>query len=191
MQKCVFLDRDGVINADSPAYIKHWSEFEFLPGSLPALKRLTENGFATVIITNQSIINRKMVPLKTLEEIHRNLRSAVRKSGGAIHGIFFCPHTPEENCSCRKPKPGLIHQARAAFDIHLTSAVMVGDSAKDIECAKNAGCGKSILVRTGNGLKAETQLARLDHSPDYIFNDLDEASQWIVDNPLPSGLPND
>jgi len=187
----VFLDRDGVINADSPEYIKSWSEFEFLPGSLSALQRLTENGFATVIITNQSVINRKMVSLETLEEMHETLRLAAQSNGGIIDGIFYCPHTPEDGCSCRKPRPGLIYQARDALDIHLPSAIMVGDSAKDIECAKNAGCGSSILVRTGNGPEAEIQLKRLNLPPDHIFNDLNEASQWIIDNPLPSGLAND
>ena len=90
-QKVVFLDRDGVINRDSVNYIKSWSEFEFLPGSLEALKKLTVNGFALIVITNQSVIQRKMVSLKALEHIHEMMKKAVLSSGGEIKDIFFLP----------------------------------------------------------------------------------------------------
>ena len=178
--KVVFLDRDGVINRDSPDYIKNWSEFEFLPGSLRALKKLTQKGFSLIVITNQSAVNRGMISLKDLDFIHANMRSAIAAHGGNIHAIFFCPHTPDESCSCRKPKPELIHQAQRRYAIDLKSTYMVGDSAKDIACAQNAGCGHAVLVRTGNGTDAETILNEKKISPDYVAADLDDAANWII-----------
>ncbi len=180
LKKVVFLDRDGVINQDSPCYIKSWAEFEFLPRSMEALKQLTLNGFVTIIITNQSVINRNMVSIKGLDYIHRMMRKAVQSRGGEIKDIFFCPHTPEDGCDCRKPNPGLIHQAQQAYRIDLEATAMVGDSAKDIECALNAGCGKTILVKTGNGLKAKKILAEKAIYPDHVARDLYDAVDWII-----------
>jgi D-glycero-D-manno-heptose 1,7-bisphosphate phosphatase len=178
--KVVFMDRDGVINRDSSDYIKSMSEFEFLPGSLSALKRLNQKGFTIIVITNQSAVNRGMISRKDLEAIHSHMRSAVSAGGGKISDIFFCPHTPDDHCSCRKPKAGLIHQAQSRYAIDLGNAYMVGDSAKDIECAQNAGCGYAVLVRTGNGAEAETILTPNKISPAYVAADLDDAANWII-----------
>ena len=179
MKKVVFSDRDGVINRDSPDYIKNWSEFEFLPGSIEAIKELTVIGFATIVITNQSMINRKISSEKNLRYMHTMMKNAVISGGGEIRDIFFCPHTPDEGCDCRKPKPGLIEQARGAYPIELKNAYMIGDSAKDIECGRNAGCGRVILVRTGNGIAAEKILAEKNITPDHIAENLYEAAKWI------------
>jgi D-glycero-D-manno-heptose 1,7-bisphosphate phosphatase len=178
--KTIFLDRDGVINMDASNYIKSWAEFDFIPGSLDAIGRLTKKGFSIIIITNQSIINRQMVPLSVLEEIHDNLRQAVSDSGGRIADIFFCPHRPDEGCSCRKPKPGLILAARDRYDIILTQSVMVGDSAKDIRAGKAAGCGQTVLVKTGNGKNAIKALEETGQSPDHVAADLNHATRWII-----------
>jgi len=178
--KVVFLDRDGVINQDSPSYIKSWSEFEFLANSLAAIKHLTQAGFATIIITNQSVINRNMISLRELDFIHARLRSSVQAGGGRIADIFFCPHRPDEQCDCRKPKPGLINQAQKTYPIDMERSFMVGDSAKDIECARNAGCGHAILVKTGNGTIAGKVLAEKNIRPDYIAKDLYDAVNWIT-----------
>ena len=180
LDKVVFLDRDGVINLDSSDYITSWSEFKFIPRSIEAIKALTFKGFNVIVITNQSVINRNMVSGKGLEHIHASMKNEVKSKGGLIKDIFFCPHIPEDNCDCRKPKPGLIFQAQKAYSIDLKDAVMVGDSAKDIECARNAGCGKAVLVKTGNGAKAEKTLSEKKIYPDYIAQDLYEAVQWIV-----------
>jgi D-glycero-D-manno-heptose 1,7-bisphosphate phosphatase len=189
-QKVVFLDRDGVINRDSVNYIKSWSEFEFLPGSLEALKKLTVNGFAVIVITNQSVIQRKMVSLKALEHIHEMMKKAVLSSGGEIKDIFFCPHIPEDECGCRKPNPGLILKAGKKHRIDLNASIMVGDSAKDIECARNAGCGTVILVKTGNGVRAEKQLKEQMIRPDVIVRDLLEAAQWIISRKASAPSPD-
>jgi D-glycero-D-manno-heptose 1,7-bisphosphate phosphatase len=180
LRKVVFLDRDGVINRDSPDYIKSWSEFEFLPGSLAAIKLLTLNGFAVIVITNQSVINRKMVSGKALDHLHALMKKAVASGGGQIKDIFYCPHVPEDGCGCRKPNPGLIFKAKEKYRIHIAASVMVGDSAKDIECARNAGCGHAVLVKTGNGEDAEKILKEKSITPDFIARDLLEAVGWIL-----------
>ena len=179
-KKFVFLDRDGVINHDSPDYIKSWEEFEFLPGSVEAIRHLTKNGFTIIIITNQSAISRKMISAKELDHIHLRMREACRAHGGNIRDIFFCPHTPAEGCECRKPRPGLIFQAGEKYNIDIRDTVMIGDSARDIECARNAGCGQAILVRTGNIIEARRLLAEKNIQPDYIAGDLFDAALQIV-----------
>ncbi len=179
-QKVIFLDRDGVINQDSPDYIKNWSEFHFLPGSLKALRRLTQQGFQLFVITNQSVINRKMVPVETLQDMHTRMQAEIAENGGKISAIFYCPHTPEEQCDCRKPAPGLIYRAQQIHHIDLQSAGLIGDSAKDIECARNAGCGYNILVQTGNGLSARQELNHKGIRPDYEASTLLTAAEWVL-----------
>jgi len=180
LKNVIFLDRDGVINRDSSHYIKSWEEFSFLPRSIQALKLLSDGGFFTVVITNQSAINRKITSKETVEDIHARMMQAVLNGGGEIRDIFYCPHTPEDNCACRKPKPGLIHKASQTHSIDLVSSIMVGDSAKDVRCAKNAGCGVSVLVHTGNGREAEKILAEEKTMPDHIAEDLYSAVEWII-----------
>jgi D-glycero-D-manno-heptose 1,7-bisphosphate phosphatase len=181
-KRYVFLDRDGVINKDSPDYVKSWSEFESLPKSINAIRLLTEKNYQVVIITNQSIINRKMASLDDLEFIHAMMKKAVKDGGGEIKDIFFCPHTPEDGCSCRKPEPGLILEAQKKYGIDVTKSVMVGDSAKDIECARRAGCRYAILVKTGNYEQAVSVLKEKKIYPDHIARDLYEAAEWIIAN---------
>jgi len=178
--KVLFVDRDGVINKDSSDYIKSWSEFEFLPRSLDAIRLLNEDGFDIILITNQSVINRHFVTKSELEDMHVKMMSAIEESGGRIQDIFYCPHAPEDLCDCRKPKPGLILQAQQKYRIDVRQTIMVGDSVKDIECAANAGCGGSILVRTGNGTAAEKILREKNLLPTYIANDLYEAASILT-----------
>ena len=181
--KTVFLDRDGVINQDSPDYIKCWAKFHFIPDSLDAIARLTRSGCRVIVITNQSAVNRQMIALKELETMHRRLRQAVSDSGGRITDIFVCPHRPDEGCDCRKPKPGLIFSARDRYSIDLSSAVMVGDSVKDILAGQAAGCGRTVLVQTGNGKNATRALEETGQRPDHVAADLERAAQWILDRP--------
>ena len=190
MKNVVFLDRDGVINHDSPDYIKSWSEFEFLPGSLEALKQLTLSRFPIIIITNQSAIHRKMISKEDLDVIHDMMKKAVQSNGGEIKDIFYCPHIPQDRCDCRKPKSGLIYRAKKRYRIDLETSIMVGDSAKDIECARNAGCGSAILVKTGNGVMAEKILIEKMIHPDVIVPNLLEAVNWIVARNSPATLPD-
>lgn len=180
LKNVVFLDRDGVINADSPDYIKSWEEFNFLPGSLQALADLTRAGYHLIVITNQSMIGRGMVPLPVLEQMHGRMRKAVEQAGGVIHDIIFCPHRPEDHCRCRKPEPGMILEAGRCHGIDLSSTVMIGDNAKDVICGRNAGCGATILVRTGNGETARQELAAAGIQADAVAADLEAAASMIL-----------
>ena len=176
----VFLDRDGVINREGTSYVTCWGDFEFLPRSIEAIKRLTENGFSIILITNQSIVNRNMISRKTLQTIHANMKNAIESGGGQIKDMFYCPHRPEDRCGCRKPKPGMILTAKKKYNIDLSTSVMVGDRAKDIACARNAGCAKAVLVKTGNGDYAGMTPARGEKDPDHVAEDLYEAVTWIL-----------
>jgi len=178
----VFLDRDGVINRDSSAYVKTASEFVFIEKSPEAVALLTRNGLDVIVITNQSVIGRGMTTPSELDRIFAKMNHGISAAGGRIRDIFYCPHTPDDGCTCRKPLPGLILKARDTFDIDLEQSCMVGDSAKDIECAKNAGCGKSILVQTGNGEQALKALEKKSIHPDGIACDLYEAACRIIKN---------
>jgi D-glycero-D-manno-heptose 1,7-bisphosphate phosphatase len=179
----VFLDRDGVINRDSANYITSWAQFDFLPGSLEAVARLTRAGLAVIVITNQSAVGRGMMDLSVLEAMHRNLRSAVEKHGGRIDAIFYCPHHPEDRCRCRKPEPGLIYQAQRQFKLDLRSATMIGDRAKDIQCGMNACCGRTILVQSG--LHDDLpRLQTLGMLPNYVAADLSVAVDWLLAQPM-------
>lgn len=182
MKKVVFIDRDGVINKDSADYIKNCDEFEFLPGSLEAFKLLKTEGYETIVITNQSVIGRNMVTPDGLNSIFAKLIDGVEAAGGNIKDIFFCPHIPDDHCQCRKPLPGMIINAHEKYGINLRTSYMIGDSVKDIECSKNAGCGFSVLVKTGNGLKAVIELAEKKTAPDYIAENLLDAAKWIIKN---------
>ena len=178
--KYIFLDRDGVINRDSTEYIKSWEEFEFLPGSLAALEKLTAAGYRVVVITNQSIIGRKWVAPETLQDIFSRMCTAVEAHGGRIHDIFFCPHTPDDGCDCRKPATGLIDQAVRTHHIDVSATVMVGDSAKDILCAHRAGCRAAVLVKTGNFEASQALLQKENLAPDVVAADLLEATAWVL-----------
>ena len=180
LKKVVFLDRDGTINQDSADYIKGWTQFTFLPRSIEALRDLTAAGFIIIVITNQSAIPRMLISPQELENIHSKMKAAVKSQGGKISDIFFCPHMPGDGCDCRKPSPGLILQAQKKYDIDLSTAAMIGDSARDIECAHRAGCGRAILVKTGNIREAEQILAGKELHPDYVAQDLYDAACWLI-----------
>lgn len=178
----VFLDRDGVINRDSSAYVKTPAEFVFIEKSPEAVALLTRHGFDVIVITNQSVIGRGMTAPDELDRIFAKMTHGISVAGGNIRDIFYCPHTPDDGCICRKPLPGLIHKARDTYGIDPDQSCMVGDSAKDIECAKNAGCGASVLVRTGNGERARKTLEQKSIHPDFITENLYEAACWIIKN---------
>ena len=174
------MDRDGVINKNRSDYVKNWSEFDFLPGSLEALKLLTLNGYHIILITNQSVINRRMVTAEGLQEIHQKMTAAVADHGGSIEAIYYCPHVPEDGCDCRKPEPGLIFRAQGDYGVDLSKTCMIGDSFKDISCARRAGCGRVILVRTGHGKEAERLCQDAGINADHVAEDLMAAVKWLL-----------
>jgi len=182
LRNVVYLDRDGTINHDSPDYIKSRSEFKFIPGSIEAIRLLTLSGFTSIIITNQSALARKFISPDELDHIHALMKNAIISGGGKITDIFFCPHMPDDGCECRKPAPGLLLQAQRKYNIDLSKSIMVGDSAKDIECARNAGCGKAVLVKSGKDDDAEHILKTKQIVVDHSAKNLYEAAKWILAN---------
>lgn len=181
MKNFLFLDRDGVINRDSPFYITRWEEFEFLPGSVDAVAQLTAAGFEIVIITNQSVIARQMTSPEALAQIFENMKRSLEAAGGKILDIFHCPHLPENGCDCRKPATGLVRRAATKYRIDVSKTVFVGDNAKDIVCGRSAGCAASVLVESGRRSDAAKQeLAALGTLPDHVASDLLAAAQWII-----------
>lgn len=148
--KLVILDRDGVINHDSDAYIKHPDEWQVIPGSAEAIARLSRNGWRVVIATNQSGIGRGLFSMDTLNSIHAKLRREVAAAGGLIDAIFLCPHGPADDCACRKPLPGLFHDIARRYEVNLTGIPAIGDSLRDLQAAAETGCSP-WLVLTGNG----------------------------------------
>ena len=148
--KLIILDRDGVINHDSDAYIKSPEEWHPIDGSLDAIARLNRAGYKVVVATNQSGIGRGYFDIETLNKIHKKMQSSLKEFGGRIDAIFFCPHKPDDNCDCRKPKPGLLNSIGNRLSANLNDIPVVGDSARDLEAAKTV-LASPVLVKTGKG----------------------------------------
>lgn len=174
----IILDRDGVINYDSHAYIKSPDEWQAIPGSLEAISALNKAGFEVVIATNQSGIARGLYDQPMLEKIHAKLHAQLNTVGGQIRDIFFCPHHPDEGCICRKPQPGLFWQIREKYPLNFAQVFYVGDSLSDYQVAEKVGC-KFLLVLTGNGKRTLTTLG--PHAPLSYFSDLAAAAEFILD----------
>jgi D-glycero-D-manno-heptose 1,7-bisphosphate phosphatase len=164
--KLIVLDRDGVINEDSDEYIKSPEEFIPIPGSLEAIARLTQAGWRVVVATNQSGIARGYYDLATLHRIHDKLRQQLAALGGQIEAIFYCPHGPDDQCECRKPKPGLFRDIEARLQTSLHGVPAIGDSLRDLEAAQAVGA-LPILVRTGKGARTVAKRTGLEGVPVY------------------------
>lgn len=165
MPKLVILDRDGVINRDSPDYVKNADEWEPLPGSLEAIIRLNSAGYKVVIATNQSGLGRGYFTMDDLSEMHTKLRLLLAEKGGLIDAIFVCPHKPEDNCRCRKPAVGMFEEIRSRYKIEQNAKIYaVGDSLRDLQAAAAAGF-KPWLVLTGNGEKTRQNPAFDQNTP--------------------------
>ena len=149
--KAVFLDRDGVINKKRIDHVKSVDEFKIFSNVGDAIKLLRDKGYLVIIITNQSVIGRNIISEKKLDEIHIELKNYLEQSNTYVDSIYHCPHIPEQNCDCRKPKPGLIFEACQDFDIDLRNSYFIGDSISDLDAARNAGC-KGILLKQHQNL---------------------------------------
>ena len=154
--KLIILDRDGVINHDSDAYIRSPEEWRPLPGSLEAIARLCRCGYRIVIATNQSGVARGLFDLAALGAIHATMQQAVASAGGRIDAIFYCPHTADSDCACRKPKPGMFKRISETLNADLKGVPAIGDSLRDLQACAAVGC-LPILVRTGKGEKTRAE----------------------------------
>ena len=148
----LILDRDGVINQDSVGFVKSAEEWLPLPGSVAAIARLSRAGYTVAVASNQSGLARGLFDRNALRAMHRKLRRLVSNEGGRIDRIVVCPHGPDDDCSCRKPKPGLLTRLARHYGVSLVGVPSVGDSLRDLQAAADAGA-TPILVRTGNGRK--------------------------------------
>ena len=178
--KTIVLDRDGVINQDSSSYIKNAEEWIPISGSISAIARLHQANFRVIIASNQSGLARGYFDEAALTRMHDKMNSLIEESGGVISAIFYCPHSPDADCSCRKPKTGLLERAEVEFNISLAGDYFVGDSLRDLQAATSFNM-KPILVRTGNGRKTEVALSKEIRDQTRIFNDLESAVNWILD----------
>lgn len=146
----IILDRDGVINQDSDAYIKSLEEWQPLPGAIDAIARLSRAGWTIAIATNQSGLARGYFSRATLDAMHARLQQLVAEQGGKVDLIRYCPHGPDDACDCRKPKAGLFHQIAQHFACDLGAVPTVGDSLRDLQAGVSVGC-TPYLVLTGKG----------------------------------------
>ncbi len=172
----VILDRDGVINIDSDEFIKSPQEWLPIPGSLEAIAMLNRHGYRVVVISNQSGLARGLFDLATLTAIHDKMQTMLAYLGGSIDAIYICPHGPDSNCLCRKPKPGLFRTFAEDKQIKLENIYSIGDSLRDIE-ASLAVSANPILVKTGKGLNT---IKNNPHLKLPIFENLHDAARHIV-----------
>jgi D-glycero-D-manno-heptose 1,7-bisphosphate phosphatase len=150
--KLIVLDRDGVINRDSDQFIKTPDEWRPIPGSLEAVARLNHAGFRVVVATNQSGIGRGLFDMAMLNTIHEKMHKALALVGGRVDALFYCPHTADADCGCRKPKPGMLREIGLRFGIEMTGVPCIGDSLRDLQAAEAVGA-QPMLVLTGKGEK--------------------------------------
>jgi D-glycero-D-manno-heptose 1,7-bisphosphate phosphatase len=183
MRAAVFLDRDGVINENRADYVKSWDEFVFLPNVFEPLCQLARNSLLTIVITNQSAINRGLVSPETVEVIHSQMCEAVSVNGGRIDAVLTCPHRPDEDCRCRKPEPGLLLQAAERLDLDLPQSYLIGDSLCDIAAGLAVGC-RPILVLTGQGREQLPGLVEEGYSGYYVAADFMEAIELALGDEL-------
>jgi len=172
----IILDRDGVINYDSDQYVKTLDEWQPIPGSIKAIAALSKAGFHVYIATNQSGVARGYYTLETLEQMHQKMIRLIEAEGGKIAGIQYCPHGPDDDCHCRKPKPGMIDAIEKELGVNFNSvpAIMVGDSKRDLEAGIARGC-QAALVLTGKG--RDTQYKEMN----FHFNVFTDLAAFTLD----------
>ena len=155
-KKAVFFDRDGVINKERKDHVKTIEELEIFPNIIESLKKLKNSGFAIIVVTNQSAINRGLITHKKVDEIHSTIQGYLKQYGTKIDNFYYCPHKPEENCQCRKPKPGLLFKAADELHLNLESSWLIGDNDTDTQAAISAGC-RAIQINSNNDLQDAVQ----------------------------------
>lgn len=189
LRSAVFLDRDGTL-IEERHYLSSITEISVLEGASEAITRLNNAGFAVVVATNQSAVGRGLLSLENLNSIHREIRYQLKTEGAQIDEIFFCPHHPTEatrtyrsNCTCRKPKPGMLEKAARQLTLDLRKSFMIGDTLSDIKTGHAAGC-RSILVKTGKGRQEILRIKDEPKPPDFIAENLTKAVDWLLEKQL-------
>jgi len=175
--KLVVLDRDGVINEARDDVIKDPQDFVPIEGSLEAIARLTQNHYRVVVITNQSGIAHGLLTIDDVGRVHTHMQQLVAAKGGRIDAILFCPHAPDDDCSCRKPKPGMLHSLMDRLNIELNGVPLVGDSLRDVQTAMVVGA-TPVLVKSGHGTQTLEENKHLDSVE--VYADLAEFTEQIL-----------
>ena len=179
LRPAVFLDRDGTI-AEEVGYLNHASRFRMFPFVAGAVRRLNEASLPVIIVTNQSGVGRGYFPESLVHTVNELMTQQLAKTGAKIDAIYYCPHTSAENCSCRKPKIGMLERAAKEHALDLQRSFVVGDRNGDMELARNARA-RSILVRTGYGAgELAWHAAKWPLQPDFVAEDLAQATDWIL-----------
>ena len=180
--KAIFIDRDGVINKDpggwtEKGYVTNTKDFRFIPGTLEALKILKEKGIKVIVASNQGGVNKGFYTQGELDKVNEFMLKEIEKSGGAIEEVFYCIHKDEDNCDCRKPKPGMLEAAAKKYGIDLEKTYFIGDDKKDVLAGRKIGC-KTILVLSGKASRKDIE--NWKEKPDYVFKNLLEAVRWLI-----------
>jgi D-glycero-D-manno-heptose 1,7-bisphosphate phosphatase len=184
MYPAIFLDRDGVLIENRSDYVRAWSQVEIIPEAIHALSLATARHYKIVIVTNQSAVGRGLVLHATAEEINHRLVDLIHDHGGKVDGIFMCTHTPDDDCFCRKPRPGLLLQAARELSLDLKRSWMIGDAWSDVLAGQRAGVQRTILLRTGRGTEQLLQPCPEVVESHLIFDNLPLAFDAIfgIDN---------
>jgi D,D-heptose 1,7-bisphosphate phosphatase len=184
-QRVVFIDRDGTL-VEEKNFLSKVEEVKFIPGSIEAIKTFKDLGYKVVAISNQSGIARKILTEKIVEEINEYIQSELEKEGAKLDGIYYCPHNPDDNCSCRKPETGLLKKASEELNLDLNDAIVIGDKSSDVLLGRKIGA-RSILVLTGYGKEELKKIQSVSKEskflkPDFVAKDLFSALLWIKGN---------
>lgn len=180
MFPAVFLDRDGVLIENRAEYVREWSQVLVYPKTYFSLKSIQNAGYKIVIVTNQSAVGRGLITLQTAHAINQRLVGLIRDNGGRVDGVYLCPHQPEDDCECRKPKPGMLLQAARELSLDLSRSWLVGDAWSDVLAGQAASLRGEILVKTGRGLDQLNLPKPAGVRSCYIADDLSDAAQIIV-----------
>jgi histidinol-phosphate phosphatase family protein len=173
---CVFLDRDGTICVDK-VHLSDPDGLELFPGVTEGIRELKEAGFLIIVVTNQSGVGRGYFDLKTLKKIHERLEDILRKERSEIDDIFACPHHPDDNCECRKPKTGLVNKALEKYEINRDESFIIGDTDADIELGNRMGISTILIINSSNPVN-ENRRGKVP--PDFTAYDFQSAVQWIL-----------
>lgn len=174
-EAAVFLDRDGTINVDT-GYLSDPEELVLLAGSVEGIKKLNDRGVKVIVITNQSGVGRGYFGEEAVAKVNARLSELLALEGARVDAVYYCPHRPDEECTCRKPRNGLLLKAAEEHGVDLSRSFMVGDKASDVELARSCKA-RGVLVLTGDGMEEISKMARF---PDHVAGDLLEAADWII-----------
>ncbi|MEJ2748805.1 MAG: HAD family hydrolase [Anaerolineae bacterium] len=181
-QPAIFLDRDGVIIENRPNYVRSWADVVIFEPAVAALARIRHAPYKIIIVTNQSAVGRGIISLETAWDINDRLVREIEKGNGRVDATYICPHAPDDNCDCRKPRPGLLLQAATDHQIDLSRSIMIGDALTDLAAGQAAHVAQTILLRTGRG-SVQSQLPQATQfAPLCLYDTLADALSNVIDH---------